>query len=482
MTSRRVMIAAIVAAAAALWLPHIARSLWLDETGTYWVVSGDVQDTVDRATRFQGQSPVFFVIEWIARVIGQGNEIVLRLPSLLSMATAALLLYRLAVRLVGDRGALVGVASFVTSWKIVNEAIDARPYAFGLMIIVGSMLALVRWLESGRTRDGVIYVVLAALMMYAHYLFGVLFLVHAVYGIEARRRGTPVSVTRMVVGAAGIAVLLLPLVPQFLAVLSKRGTYSWAGTPSFGQLAVALVPPVTAAGLVIGLLAARVIVRARIGRPTRPPAFLLLWLVVSPLVFFAISRFTSTKIFAAQYVIASEPAVALLAAWYLRDLAPALAAPIVAASLAITTAGSHYFRPQVHEDWRGAVAEINSLRGNGPVGVMCACGFVESSHLEWLTDPERRAFLNAPLAAYPPDGSILRLPGDLNDDALRDYANAQVAQFIASRDRVAFLSRGDTGYWDAWLAASLEAKGFERQPTGQHPGVGLLVFQRRRSP
>ena len=474
---RRWTMIAILVGAGVLWLPGLGRGLWLDETGTYWVVSGGLDDTVDRAIQFQGQSPLYFVVAWFARIVGHGNEIVMRLPSVVFMAAAAFLLYRLLVALTDRTAALLGTAVFVTSWKVVMEANDARPYALGLVMVIAAMYGLVRWFQTAQLRFVAVYVVCAALTVYAHYLLGVMFLVHIVHAVEARRTGTRVTLVQIVLAAVAVVVLLTPLIPQFLAVLGKRGTYSWTGTPGVKSLAVALLPPVTVAGLGLGLAAARVLGGARIERPRRAPWFAFAWLLVPILVLFAISRFTPTKIFSPMYVIAAEPAVAVLAGWYLRGLQPARAAPFVVLGLVAATLVSLRFRPFPHEDWRGAVAEINQLDRLGTAGVMCACGFVEASNLEWLRDPERLKFLNAPLAAYPPRGEILRLPDD--EPFLRDYAAQVVDAFAPHHDRLIFLGRGDSAAsWGPWLAPRLEREGFQMRPIGKHDGVSLLLFER----
>lgn len=468
---------AILAGAALLWLPGLGRGLWLDETGTYWVVSSGLDDTVERSLHFQGQSPFYFAVAWLARVVGHGNEIVLRLPSVVFMAIAAVLVYRLVAALTNRTGALLGAAVFVTSWKIVMEANDARPYALGILMVVGAMYGLVRWFQTAQRRFAVLYVVCAALSVYAHYLLGVMFLVHVIHAVEARRSSTRVTLLQIVIAAAAVGVLMLPLVPQFLGVLAKRGTYSWTGTPGLKSLVIALVPPMTLAGLALGLVAARLIAGARIDRQSRAPWFAFAWLFVPVLVMFCISRFTPTKIFSPMYVIAAEPAAAVLAGWYLRGLRPARATPIVVLGLVIATMVGLRFRPLPHEDWRGAIAEINRLDPQGSAGVMCACGFIEASQLDWLRDPERVKFLNAPLATYPPRGEILRLPDD--DPALRDYATAALAPFSPRHERLIFLGRGDSAAsWGPWLKPRLEREGFQMRSMGNHDGVSLLLFER----
>ena len=480
LNARRTLIIVIVIGAGALWLPFLNRSLWLDETGTYWIISGSLAETIERATRFQGQSPLFFLIESLALAIGGRSEIVLRCPSVLFMAVAALVLYRLATLLMDRNAALIAPVVFVTSWKVVAEANDARPYAMATLLVVGAMCAAIRWFSTGKFRYAAIYVLCAAATVYAHYLFGVMFLVHLVFAVEARRSGAEVSTKAIIAAALAVLFLLLPLVPQFLALIAKRGTYSWAGTPSLRQLLIAVIPPVTVAGLAVGLVFARVTTGARVHwQRSRPPWFLLAWLFIPIGVLFGISKFTTTKIFSPQYVMAAEPAVALLAAWYLRTLRPTAGRVVIAVCLVAVTFVAIRVRPIVHEDWRGAIAEINALGSQEPVAVMCDCGFVEAKNINWLTDTNRRKFLNAPLAAYPPKGAVLRLPARVFSPELREYAERELGQFATKHVRIAFLGRGSVARtWRPWLESRLRPMGFETRRLGEHPGVSLLLFER----
>ena len=53
-----------------LWLMPLSSSLWLDELGTWWVVKDGAGDAIDRALTFHGQSPLYYLIVWSARVVG----------------------------------------------------------------------------------------------------------------------------------------------------------------------------------------------------------------------------------------------------------------------------------------------------------------------------------------------------------------------------------------------------------------------------
>src|SRR5438876_11332789 len=99
-SERRLFALGIAAAAAILWLPPLSSSLWHDEAGTYWVAKEGFAETVDRAIRYQGQSPLYYLIVWVMLHLGGASEIILRLPSLLSLTVTAVLLFRLARKLI----------------------------------------------------------------------------------------------------------------------------------------------------------------------------------------------------------------------------------------------------------------------------------------------------------------------------------------------------------------------------------------------
>src|SRR5207248_1638413 len=80
----RFLLAALVMAAGALWLLPLGSSLWLDETATFWVVQGGLHETIHRALEFQSGSVPYFLVAWIARVLGGTSEIALRMPSVIA--------------------------------------------------------------------------------------------------------------------------------------------------------------------------------------------------------------------------------------------------------------------------------------------------------------------------------------------------------------------------------------------------------------
>ncbi len=145
-------------------------SLWLDETTTFWVIRGGWHETIDRALHYEAQSPFYYLIARIARSLGGNNLLTLRAPSILAAGLATFFLFRLGFRLFGRESAWLAALLFAVAAPFVIEASDARPYTLGVMFLVAATWALVRWVDDGRMMNAVMYVLLASLTVYAHYL------------------------------------------------------------------------------------------------------------------------------------------------------------------------------------------------------------------------------------------------------------------------------------------------------------------------
>lgn len=472
-----------VALAVLPWLPSFRYGLWLDETASRWVIDGSYLDVIRRTLVAQGQSPFYFLILRAVRSVLGTSEIALRFPSLIFLLAAVALVYRIGTRLMGREGGLFAALVYVSSRHITAEASDARPYALAQLVVVGSALALLKWCHRGRWRDGALYVVLAAAIVYAHCLYTPLLLAHLTYAIVRRRAGGPVSPVKIAVAVLGIAILLLPLVPHFLILLDRRAVYSYTGTPALWKLLVAFAPPVSVAAIVAGALAGRLLIGgARFQRPSGPPpeAVLLLgWLVTPPLALFLVSHLTAAKVFAPHYYMANEPAFALLAAWCILRLRPERACLPIAVALVLAGAANLRVRPPPHEDWRGASAALNRLGadGRGPLPVLCSCGFI-NAQADWLTDPARYGFTMGPFIAYPVTGAAQRLPGDLEDPATRDYFEKTTPPLISGAQRFALVSRGSDPKWEQLLSERFGPAGFKPRPFGDFSGVSVTLYER----
>lgn len=88
----------------------IDASLWLDEFGTLWVVEGDFSTMLHRCWRFQGQSPLYYVLPWISIHLVGESEVALRAPSLVLCWLYVAVLYSCARTLAGPRAGFYAAA------------------------------------------------------------------------------------------------------------------------------------------------------------------------------------------------------------------------------------------------------------------------------------------------------------------------------------------------------------------------------------
>jgi hypothetical protein len=461
------------------WTVTLRSSLWLDETGTYWVIQGGLRQTFHRAVQFGGPSPVYYVIEWAARSVMGRSELVLRLPSFAALAVATYLLFRLARRLFDRETALLAAVCFASFGPILSEASDARPYAFALAALIGSTLALARWLDDGRTLDGVVYVVAAALTLYFQYLFAIPLLVHVGYAIRRRQQGTAVSDARLVAAALSLVVLVIPLVPLVASLFERRQSLTFPVDTSLKALFFSLVPPVLVAALVGWFL---VVMQAGVlhSRPANadPASFLMvlgLWLA-PPVVLFVGARLLSSSLFADRYLLAAAPGIGLAAGWVLGRVPTAFARRWIAVAVVAASLASYGSVLQHDEDWRGAITAVNELTRDPRTPVLFNGGFVESLQIGWLTDPEKSSYLDAPLAYYPMKGRVIPLPATLTTDGVR-YLSGVTSQVLTSSRRFLLVTRFLAPFRE-WLEGRLRPLGFTDRPVGHYGVITVTLFER----
>jgi 4-amino-4-deoxy-L-arabinose transferase-like glycosyltransferase len=478
--NRNYLVVLLALTSAVLWLLPISSSLWLDETGTFWIVKDGLRQTFDRALRFQGQSPAYFVIEWFARRLGGHHEVALRLPSLVAMAVAAYLLFRLARNFFDQETALLAILVFVSFGSVAFAAVDARPYPFALAAAIAATLQLVRWLERGRFWDGVGYAFLAALMVYFHLLFGAVLLAHLVYAVRRRRAGSPVRWLQMSLAAAGVALLLLPLLVQLHSLVDQRRSLSFPTDLSVPELFRQLAPATLVTGLLAGILIAGLADRISFRRFWKSPDGIALgvaWAVIPTIGLWVAAHVTSTSIFATRYILSATPGIALLGGASIRSVAPSRGRRIVALVVALTALLANANTVHYGEDWRGAIRAANAVsEPSSPV--LLNAGLIESNQLSWLRDPEKASYLDGPAAEYPVRGRLFPLPYSLGP-AERMYLEALTQNVLLHSGRFVLITRYANAPFAPWLTARLPQ--FSIHPLGQFGFLTVTLFARSAS-
>lgn len=481
---RRFLLLVLGVGIAALWIAPLGSSFWLDETVTAWVTDTGFTGMLHRALEFQAMSPLYYVIAWTARSIGGAHEIVFRIPSVLAMAAATILLYRLGRRLFDAEAALLAAIVFATSFGGAYAATDARPYAFGLLALIGSTLALVRWLDDGKLRDGIAFVLLAVLVFAFHYLLAAALPAHFVYAFRRRREGV-VSAGKLAAAAAGMAILLVPFAPHFLSAFHDRGTLSLGSGNVWGIL-ITVAPPAMLGAIGVGILLSgrRVHVDSRQLRAARPDLLLLaLWALAPPVLLMAASGLLGAGVFSGRYLLSALPPLCLLAGAGIRMIGPAQSRRIVATCVVITSLLSigtlaHTNDTGYVEDWRGAIARVNELVTDPATPVVIRPGLIESRRIDWLTDPERVPYLLAPASLYPIEGHLVPAPFGL-DRPDRTYLEGVTERVLLGSDRFIVLARIDGLPILWWLEGRLAPAGFTSNVIGEFGSVDVVEFTKQ---
>ncbi len=478
-TRERKCFAALAAAAVAiLWLAPLPSSLWLDETGTFWVIKDGLAKTLTRAMYWPAQSPLYYITAWLAYAIGGAHETVLRIPSILAMGAAAILLYRLTARLFDEPAARMSTLAFLCLEDVAFAAADARPYALGLCFLMAAALMLVNWLETGRARYAAAYAVASALAAATQCMLALGLAPLAVYGALRARAEKRVRLRALAAAWLATGLLMLPLVIAWSAALRGRSSHSFADPPNLGALALGIAPAAMTAAVALALILSW-ISGVRAGKPhtySRNSIWLiLLWVIFPPLLCFLISVFTSARLFVPRYFIAAAPAQAIAAGTLLRaNLRPA--ARIVAAFVMLLATIPGFWHPfHGPENWIDATAAARAAVGDSEMPVLAASGFIEASDPASLNDPKMADAWFAPFSFYPIKGRIIRLPFRPSPASIK-YLDDILAAGLLHEPKILFIARRDGTLFEPWLTKRLAPAGYRSRSLGVFGGVSVFEY------
>jgi hypothetical protein len=166
------IVGVLTALALAVRLAGIDESLFGDELFTMHVTAPDTPGGVLREVRApdtEVSPPLFFLLSWAARRLGDPDYTWVRAPSLLLGTATVPLVYALGVRTVGRRAALVGAALMALLPFGIFYSTEARPYATLAFLLTLSTLALTVAVRTGRRKWWLLYALAAVAALYAHY-------------------------------------------------------------------------------------------------------------------------------------------------------------------------------------------------------------------------------------------------------------------------------------------------------------------------
>jgi mannosyltransferase len=444
----------------------LRNGFWLDETQTVWIIQSGLRDILSHCITLKQPPAYFFIAGMLFKVAGS-NEVLLRMPSILAMAASSYLLFLLSLRLAGREAAWPTVISFASLNAVAFAAADARPYAIGMLAVVGAMFLLVRWFDTGNAAAGIGYCLLAGLSVYIHYFFVTTLFVHLIYAIYRTCAGNT-GRRRLWVATGLLAGLFVPAALLAPKLLQAGRYYPFTGSPGIVTFFSTIAPPVLLGSALGVLLLFRLTSRDFEFRlpPIGNPALVLFvcWTAVPCIFVFGLSAATHLNFFMPRYLLPFEGGLALLGGWAISAVKTERLRLVMVGVMVLATlleAGLHAVPPH-NEDWRAAMAAERSVADQSDIPVLVRSP-VFKSRFKVHADEERRPYLFTPLSVYPAAGHVLYLPNQLNPASIA-YLE-EILPSLQRSDRFLFVNFGDDTY-ETWLLGRMAPQGIAKRRVG----------------
>jgi len=468
-----------LAASVSVWLLAIRAPLWLDETGSYWQISGGFRQLWARQT-------ISFVaypgILWLFSEILGTSEVALRIPSVLAMLGAVGLLYRAAREIVDADLAFIAAILLSLNPIVVFAAVDVRPYAFAALAISLSIWTVLRLRRSDSLGLAALFGFSAAFIVYFQYLFAVILPALIVCFFVLHRGTRKVQARQFSIAVAAFAVAMLPVIPGLHYLFRTSGAHSYMPTPSFSDLLWTLAPGWLLPAFIVTVLA--MAIRSKNGEDIHLDRRQILactaLALIPALTLYGVSVATPLQVFATRHRLVAIPGISLCWALLLspfRSRFPRLLFCLVFVTGTVLqcwlspTAGQHMYT------WKYALqfAEKNASADNAPV-VLCS-DFPESDFARMPIHSAKSSDLFTQLSYYPLTVPVVPMPRSLNGEAIRVGS-----EFLrqASQQHERFLAVAYYPSWKtlAWLERQAAAS-YQVRKLGEFDQIDVLEFDPR---
>jgi hypothetical protein len=368
------------------------RSLWLDETVTTWVISGDWIDAWHRALTFQAQSPLYFLIIKMWPFSGDFGLIV---PALIFGALSGFGVYLTVKELLGKDAALFSILLLLTNLDLLKVSIQVRPYSLGLVGAAWSPLLLFWWLRYKEPPYLVLHFLLALIAFYSHYLFS---LIAIGFPIILYFWGNQTFWRRYFIGASLTALLSLPGIYHLIWWSRKAGDSLFLPTPDFATFLKLILPLDTVVFLIFSTIVAALFTeKFIIVRSWKTLALALVWVVGGSLILFAASWLFGSSLYIDRYLSWRLSGVVLFSTLVLLLFRDQRGQRIFIAAYLFFAFQQTIGRKWFLEDW-STVAAL--ARDSENIPVILYSGLRESEKLPDEESPELKEFLASPLIHY----------------------------------------------------------------------------------
>ncbi len=460
----------------------LGSSFWADEAETAFVVHHGVHHP-SLAIIAPALESVYYWLPRASEAIFGFSEAAERFPSLVAMALALFFIARIAARLIHPQAAWFAVFACLTLRVFNYEAADARAYALGTCVASASLWLLIRWFDSGKWLDGILFLAAAALLWRVHLVYWPFYFVYAIYFLV--RTDRKASWTQALAISAGLVLALLPVATPALAMSRDAAQHVFAPLPSWTELGETFkIRLVAACGLGAWILARRRHWKRVEPVPSSAIALIAGWWVVQPVGLFAYSHLSGVSVFTTRYVSIALPGAALAATAAAACFIPKSYWHGLAVAMAITALifggqWSKLWPPHHNSDWRGASLAVNALGLDPSTPVLVVSPFVEAKPPVWNPEYPLPGYLYCQLDVYPVNAKPYLLPyGD--SPAGKQYAEMLAQNTLPTSGK--FLIHGpaaDVARWREWFAGRPEFAGWDIRQLGPFLDVDVTLFVAR---
>ena len=467
--------------ALSVWFLAIRAPLWLDETSSYWSISGGFGEVWSRSIKISA-FPAYNYILWLTNAVFGSKELILRIPSVLAMLAAVYLLYRAARELFDQDAAIITAVVFCIHPIVIFASIDARPYAFGALAISSALYLLVRlrhsdsdWLAAG-------FGIAAAAIVCFHYLFAAilpaLLLCFFAFNVRDRKR-----VWRQFGIALGLFVLvLLPLIPGLLSTFRDRHMFVFdKSAPDPEELGWTLVPGWALVGI-LGMTAAVAAVTGRLQVRGGAKSWRLLLCVslafIPLLILYGISAGTSLHIFVWRYRLVAVPGIALGWGLFVNRINSQLIRVLFCVAVVSATAFQSFTSPESRRHgytWKYAL-EFAGKNASSDNATLLICSDIPEA--DYLPMPVGAAVKDSSLLPslryYQVQAPVVGLPRALNEQA-QTIGQSFLSRAASSHQRFLALAYRPSYSTLHWLE-DLASGAYRTRELGTFDGIAVVEF------
>lgn len=314
--------------------------LWYDELYSLVAANRPFADMLQIA-RSDVHPPLHSILTWLWRVFGN-SDLAVRSLSIVCGLGGLAAAYALTQAMFGRTAARITTLLLALHPWHIYVSQEARSYALLWLALTLSSLGAWRWHESGRPRDGVLFVLASAVALWTHYIAGLVLAVQFVWGIMALAR-EPRRWLHWLGLHTVVGLLFAPQLPTLWAQFHRIETDHWMQRPDLPAL-IDLARRLAFGGTlfvpVVFALALAPLLRA-----TQRRAAIFAWAVgpVTVVVCWYLGT-RGVRLFGVKYVLFTLPLVMALVGAGVARLPGRATATVVGALLAIAAIRSTWLR------------------------------------------------------------------------------------------------------------------------------------------